>query len=154
MLIFRKLSTPNSHFMDVITPPHRPIQGARSGDLFILDLDSKAYEVGNNILLVYGPTHEDESWLGDHRVISKTVFAAEALTNMVSLMIFGVPRETGITKIHAFLQDNSQRQDVRCCFVCARSIKREREYYPWPSKLRRTPDISPSVIQTKELQPA
>ena len=124
---------------DVVTPHHRPVEGTRKGDLFILDLESGAFEIGNNVLLTYGPADEDESWLGDHRVISKTVFAAEALTNMMSLMIFGEPRETGIEKIHAFLKAGSPLQDVRCCFVCLRNIKLEAEYWPWPSKLRRTP---------------
>lgn len=127
--------------MDVITPRHQPVQGVRPGDLFILDLDSEAYDVGNDILLIYGPAKDGDSWLGDHRVITKSVFAVEALTNTLSLMIFGEPRETGVKKLHAFLETSSQRRGVKCCFVCVRSILRERQYYPWPSKLRRTPEI-------------
>lgn len=140
--------------MDVITPRHRPIKGTRQGDLFLLDLDSEAYTVGNDILLVYGPAKEDDSWLGDFKVVTKSVFAANDLTEMMSLMIFGVPRDQGIHKLYAFLEANSTRTDVRCCFVCARSIQWEARYYPWPSKLRRTPDLNLSPTPTKELLPA
>ena len=127
--------------MDVICPRHAPIHGVRPGDLFLLDLDSEAFAIGNELLILYGPPAEDESWLGDHRVISKTVFAAESLTDMLSRMVFGEPREIGLNKLHAFLDMNSQQRDVRCCFVCARHIEREKKTWPWPSKLRRTPNL-------------
>ena len=130
--------------MDVICPKHDPIYGVR-GDLFLLDLDSEAFSIGNDLVVVHGPANEDDSWLGDFKVMTKSVFAAADLTDMMSLMVFGVPRDKGIHKLYAFLEASSTRTDVRCCFVCARSTKRETQYYPWPSKLRRTPKLDYEV---------
>lgn len=135
--------------MDVICPRHRPIYGARQGDLFLLDLDSEAFTVGNDLVLLYGPANEDESWLGTYRVITKLVFAADSLQNMMSQMIFGEPRDIGIKKTQAFLDAHSQLHDVRCCFVCARSVKHETHFWPWPSKLRRTPGFVENLAAFK-----
>ena len=74
--------------MDVICPRHAPIYGARPGDLFLLDLDSEAFTAGNELVVIHGPTHEDASWLGTFQVVTKTVFAAAELTDMLSRMIF------------------------------------------------------------------
>lgn len=139
--------------MDVVCPRHTPIYGARPGDLFLLDLECEAFTIGNELLILHGPPHEDASWLGDHRVITKTVFAADSLTDMLSRMIFGEPREIGVKRIHAFLDSNSQLRDVRCCFVCARNIERERKTWPWPSKLRRTTDVVGPARKTAGLNP-
>jgi hypothetical protein len=133
--------------MDVICPKHDPIYGVR-GDLFLLDLDSEAFAIGNDLVVVHGSANEDDSWLGDFKVITKSVFAAADLTDMMSLMVFGVPRDKGIHKLYAFLEAGSTRTGVRCCFVCARSTKREKQYHPWPSKLRRTPKLD---YETKTL---
>ena len=86
------------------------------------------------------PAHEDASWLGTFQVVTKSVFAAAELTDMLSRMIFGEPREAGIQKLYGFLEANSTRTDVRCCFVCARSVGREAAY--WPSRLRQTPKLA------------
>ena len=128
--------------MDVICPRHAPIYGARPGDLFLLDLDSEAFTAGNELVVIHGPTHEDASWLGTFQVVTKTVFAAAELTDMLSRMIFGEPREAGIQKLYGFLEANSTHTDVRCCFVCARSVGREAAYWPWPSRLRQTPKLA------------
>lgn len=136
--------------MDVICPKHAPIYGVR-GDMFLLDLDSEAFAIGNELLVIHGPANQDDSWLGDFRVITKTVFAAADLTDMLSRMIFGEPKEAGIKKLYAFLEASSTRTDVLCCFVCARSVEREKKHWPWPSKLRRTPKLD---YESKVLAPA
>lgn len=131
--------------MDVICPRHAPIYGVR-GDMFLLDIDSEAFAIGNELVVLYGPTNRDESWLGSYRVITKTTFAADSLTDMLSRMIFGQPRKVGIERLHEFLGPDTTLTNVRCCFVCARSVKQEALLWPWPSKLRHTPHLPDKSI--------
>jgi hypothetical protein len=133
--------------MDVICPRHKPVCGTGTqGDLFLLDLDSEAFAIGNQLVIVHGPQGEGDSWLGTYRVIDKTVFAADSLSNMLSLMIFGVSKTQGIAKLRAFLEASSPRTNVRCCFVCVRRVEETPcgptpQYWPESKRLRRTPRL-------------
>ena len=117
----------------------------------MLDLDSETSAIGNQLVVVHGPPGV-ASCLGSFRIINKTIFAANSLTEMLSLIIFGVSKKQGIAKLRAFLEPSNTRTDVRCCFVCARRIQEApsgpAQYWPKSRRLRRPPLAYPKVEET------